>query len=260
MAGGVTRLCSGYPGAPEILPSHHLIEQSPGYGHPYLPSDHTDIELDHFLWTGDIASEEVGPDQEEEAGFSVSEKIYPGQPAVVPSSVLVTREGTVFTSTIRPTPVFVPFGSSTSVGQHEGEGSGSFSPLYPTYDPPASHSQPQPYYESERTNGVAGGVQYTNGYYDMPEPEFLIRTVIRNDTDLLRRSVDLQAFKVDMEARLTRTYRQAYDHLEVSVSRRKRTVGWLRGLFVPQQYSRSDGSVQVSRMTIKVPSFMGMGG
>ena len=63
----------------------------------------------------------------------------------------------------------------------------------------------------------------------MPKPEFLIRTVIRNDTDLLRRSVDLQAFKVDMETRLTRTYRQAYNNLEGSQVRRKRSMGWLRG-------------------------------
>ena len=99
--------------------------------------------------------------------------------------------------------------------------------IFPTYDPPASHSQPHPYLESERSKGVTGGgIQYTNGYYDMPEPEFLIRTVIRNDTDLLRRSVDLQAFKVDMEARLTRTYRQAYDHLEEYPLRRKRNIRW----------------------------------
>ena len=64
--------------------------------------------------------------------------------------------------------------------------------------------------------------------YDMPEAEFLIRTVIRNDTDLLKRSVDLQAFKVDMEARLTRTYRQAYDNLEGVKLRRKRNIRWLR--------------------------------
>ena len=44
----------------------------------------------------------------------------------------------------------------------------------------------------------------------MPDPEFLIRTVIRNGTDLLQHSVDLQAFRRDMETRLTRTYRQAY--------------------------------------------------
>ena len=62
----------------------------------------------------------------------------------------------------------------------------------------------------------------------MPQPEFLIRTVIRNDTDLLKRSVDLQAFKVDMETRLTRTYRQAYDNLEGSQLRRKRNIGWWR--------------------------------
>ena len=62
----------------------------------------------------------------------------------------------------------------------------------------------------------------------MPEAEFLIRTVIRNDTDLLKRSVDLQAFKVDMETRLTRTYRQAYDNLEGSQLRRKRNIGWWR--------------------------------
>ena len=143
------------------------------------------------------------------------------------ATCIVLREGTVYTTVIQPTPVFVPFGSSTSVGGQEGEGSGSPPGLYPTYDPPASHSQPQSYYESDRTNG-GGGLQYTNGYYDMPEAEFLIRTVIRNDTDLLKRSVDLQAFKVDMETRLTRTYRQAYDNLEGSQLRRKRNIGWWR--------------------------------
>ena len=90
-------ICSGYPGAPEVLPSHPLIEQSPGYGHPYLPSDDTDIEVDHFLWTGDIASDEVSLHQGEledademEAGFTVTEKIYPGL-SVSPSSVLATK-------------------------------------------------------------------------------------------------------------------------------------------------------------------------
>ena len=148
----------------------------------------------------------------------------------------MSREGTVYTTIIQPTPVFVPFGSSTSLGFPDVEGSGSqpglYPGLYPTYDPPASHSQPHPYSESDRTNGVGGGggggIQYTNGYYDMPEPEFLIRTVIRNDTDLLKRSVDLQAFKVDMESRLTRTYRQAYNNLEGSHLRRKRNIRWWR--------------------------------
>ena len=35
-------------------------------------------------------------------------------------------------------------------------------------------------------------VTNSNGYYAMPKPEYLIRTVIKNGTDLLRRSVDLQ--------------------------------------------------------------------
>ena len=87
--------CWGYPGAPEVLPSHPLIEQSPGYGHPYLPSDDTDIELDHFLWTGDIASDEASLNPPEDAnemddGFTVTEKIYPGM-SVSPTSVLVTK-------------------------------------------------------------------------------------------------------------------------------------------------------------------------
>ena len=88
-------ICSGYPGAPEVLPSHPLIEQSPGYGHPYLPSDETDIEVDHFLWTGDIASDEASLQQAEEAdeveaGFTLAEKIYPGLSPTA-SSVLVTK-------------------------------------------------------------------------------------------------------------------------------------------------------------------------
>ena len=88
-------LCSGYPGSPEVLPSHPLIEQSPGYGHPYLPSEDTDIEVDHFLWTGDIDSEEASlhlaeEADEMEAGFTVTEKIYPGL-SPSPTSVLVTK-------------------------------------------------------------------------------------------------------------------------------------------------------------------------
>ena len=62
----------------------------------------------------------------------------------------------------------------------------------------------------------------SNGYYDMPKPEYLIRTVIKNGTDLLKRSVDIHAFKRDMEERLTRTYRQAYEEKESY--RRKRSV------------------------------------
>ena len=99
----VSCLSSGYPGVPEILPSHQLIEQSPGYGHPYLPSDHTDIEVDHFLWTGDIAEDEAeeGQQAEAEQGFSVGQKIYPGYPvSPSPSSVLVTRSVTLSRSLV----------------------------------------------------------------------------------------------------------------------------------------------------------------
>ena len=131
------------------------------------------------------------------------------------------RDGTVYTTLIQPTPVFVPFGSSTSIIKNEQEGSG-YIPVFPTHDPPASHSQPQPYYESERTHGT--GYPFKNGDFDMPEPKFLIRTVLRNDTDLLKRSVDLQAFKYEMENRLTRTYRQAYKHQEAILLRRRRAV------------------------------------
>ena len=131
------------------------------------------------------------------------------------------RDGTVYTTVIQPTPVFVPFGTSTTLAYPgDQEGSGAYVP-YPTFDPPASHSQPHPYYESDRSDGQ--GYPYINGYYDMPEPQFLIRTVLKNDTDLLKRSVDLQAFKVLMEDRLTRTYRQAY-HQEYIPARNRRDV------------------------------------
>ena len=124
----------------------------------------------------------------------------------------------MFTTLIQPTPVFVPFGSSTSVLPQDYAGSGD----YPTHDPPASHSQPHPYYESDRSQG--SGYQYSNGYYEMPEPKYLIRTVLKNDTDLLRSSVNLHAFKIDMEERLTRTYRQAYHHSEDPPNRSRRSV------------------------------------
>ena len=207
----------------------------------------TNIDVDHFLWTGDIASDEVSQyELSEESleagdGFSlVTQKIYPSLPVIRPSSVLVTkcvkyhasyqicqhfnvRDGTVYTTVIQPTPVFVPFGTSTTLAYPgDQEGSGAYVPgAFPTFDPPASHSQPHPYYESDRSDGQ--GYPYINGYYDMPEPQFLIRTVLKNDTDLLKRSVDLQAFKVLMEDRLTRTYRQAY-HQEYIPARNRRDV------------------------------------
>ena len=131
------------------------------------------------------------------------------------------REGTVITSMIQPTPVFVAQGSSSTLAWPELEGSGheGHTPVFPTHDPPASHSQPHPYYEADRSQG--GGHQYTNGYLDMPEPQFLIRTVLKNDTDLLRGSVNLQAFRVEMEDKLTRTYRQAYNKESEPIRRRR---------------------------------------
>ena len=133
------------------------------------------------------------------------------------------REGTVYTSMIQPTPVFVPYGSSSTLAYPDLEGSGhsGLPPgVFPTHDPPASHSQPHPFYEEDRRSQGAGH-QYTNGYYDMPEPQYLIRTVLRNDTDLLRGSVNLQAFREEMEDKLTRTYRQAYNKESEPVRRRR---------------------------------------
>ena len=144
------------------------------------------------------------------------------------------REGTVYTSMIQPTPVFVPQGSSSTLAYPDLEGSGlSGQPpgVFPTHDPPASHSQPHPYYEADRSQG--GGQQYTNGYYDMPEPQYLIRTVLRNDTDLLRGSVNLQAFREEMEDKLTRTYRQAYTK-ESEPIRRRRDIQFTGGLLSQQ--------------------------
>ena len=78
-----------------------------------------------------------------------------------------------------------------------------------------------------------GGQQFTNGYYDMPEPQYLIRTVLRNDTDLLRGSVNLQAFREEMEDKLTRTYRQAYTK-ESEPIRRRRDIQFTGGLLSQQ--------------------------
>ena len=248
-------LLKGYPGQPEIE-SSHFIEQSPGFGHPFLPGADSDFDVDHFLWTGDIDSEEENQDVtdeefvESEDGFRVTSKIYPNIPVIRPTSVLVTRypsslmtaifspgmfrEGTVYTSMIQPTPVFVPQGSSSTLAYPDLEGSGlsGLPPgVFPTHDPPASHSQPHPFYEADRSQG--GGQQFTNGYYDMPEPQFLIRTVLRNDTDLLRGSVNLQAFREEMEDKLTRTYRQAYTK-ESEPIRRRRDIQFTGGLLSQQ--------------------------
>ena len=89
-------IITGYPGQPEIE-SSHFIEQSPGLGHPFLPGADSDIDVDHFLWTGDIDSEEELQDVtdeefvESEDGFRVTSKIYPDIPVIRPTSVLVTR-------------------------------------------------------------------------------------------------------------------------------------------------------------------------
>ena len=89
-------LISGYPGQPEIE-SSHFIEQSPGLGHPFLPGADSDFDVDHFLWTGDIDSEEENLEVtdeefvEGEDGFRVTSKIYPNIPVIRPTSVLVTR-------------------------------------------------------------------------------------------------------------------------------------------------------------------------
>ena len=57
----------------------------------------TDIDIDHFLWTGDISSDETTQDISSEEpievddGFSVTQKIYPDIPVIRPTSVYVTR-------------------------------------------------------------------------------------------------------------------------------------------------------------------------
>ena len=89
-------IISGYPGQPEIE-SSHFIEQSPGLGHPFLPGADSDFDVDHFLWTGDIDSDEENQDVtdeefvEGEDGFRVTSKIYPNIPVIRPTTVLVTR-------------------------------------------------------------------------------------------------------------------------------------------------------------------------
>ena len=159
----------------------------------------------------------------------------------------------MYTTVIQPTPVYVPFSGSTIRPDYEGSG---YIPhvTFPAPDPPAAHSQPHDHTPGEvpRTHDLNGnGVDFpspvpldssvtSNGYYDMPKPEYLIRTVIKNGTDLLKRSVDIHAFKRDMEERLTRTYRQAYEEKE-SGSRRK------RGLY-PLPFNKS---VVVNRRVIR---------
>ena len=254
--------CPGYPGQPEIESSHYT-EQSPGYGHPYLPGDlktmkhkvykHMHVHLQTpILMLTTSCGPGILPQTRCPSMSSVRSPWRQGMGSVLlprrstpaslssdppvswsqsePSIILYqtskqfnVRDGTVYTTVIQPTPVFVPFGTSTTLAYPgDQEGSGAYVPgAFPTFDPPASHSQPHPYYESDRSDGQ--GYPYINGYYDMPEPQFLIRTVLKNDTDLLKRSVDLQAFKVLMEDRLTRTYRQAY-HQEYIPARNRRDV------------------------------------
>ena len=56
----------------------------------------TNINVDNFLWTGDISSDEIVSDSPEDPaevqdGFSVTQKIYPDIPMIKPTSVLETR-------------------------------------------------------------------------------------------------------------------------------------------------------------------------
>ena len=132
---------------------------------------------------------------------------------------------------IQPTPVYLPFPSSTIQTNYEGSG-GLPSVTFSYPDPPARHSQPHTPSEVHRTDLNGNGVDFpsqvpldssvsSNGYYDMPKPEYLIRTVIKNGTDLLKRSLDIHAFKREMEKRLTRTYRQAYQEMEYKTRKRR---------------------------------------
>jgi len=145
---------------------------------------------------------------------------------IKPTSVYVTRMSTVYTTVVQPTPVYIslsPGGQATRLPEGSGGWDGSNSVTHPAPWPPSRHSQPNLSSESSRTHTLSGtGIDFpvdnldtnlttSNGYYAMPRPEYLIRTVIKNGTDLLRRSVNLQAFKHDMEERLTRTYRAAYE-------------------------------------------------
>ena len=56
-----------------------------------------------------------------------------------------------------------------------------------------------------------------NGYYDMPNPQFLIRTVIKNGTDLLRQNVDIQAFKAGL-CHKKFTYRRMNKVTEIKIT------------------------------------------
>ena len=155
------------------------------------------------------------------------------------------RLSTVYTTVIQPTPVYVPFPSSTLQPDYEGSG-GPHAVTFSAPEPPARHSQPHDHTvgETPRTHDLNGnGVDFpspvpldssvtSNGYYDMPKPEYLIRTVIKNGTDLLKRSVDIHAFKRDMEERLTRTYRQAYEEKETYRRRRSAPLNDLNRTFV----------------------------
>jgi len=233
----------GYPGTPQPRPGHEAVEQSPGYAHPYLPGLHTSIHIEDFLWTGGTEDgqieengieEEIPEESDPNKSFGViSEKTIP---VIAPTSVYITRLSTVYTTIIQPTPVYLPFPGSTLRPDYEGSG-GLPSVTFSAPDPPARHSQPHNHTpgETPRTHDLKGnGVDFpspvpldssvtSNGYYDMPKPEYLIRTVIKNGTDLLKRSVDIHAFKRDMEERLTRTYRQAYDEKE-NGRRKKRSA------------------------------------
>lgn len=65
--------------------------------HFWIIGSDTDIEINHFLWTGDISSDEILQDTfdeesiEGEDGFSITQKIYPSPPHIKPTSVLETR-------------------------------------------------------------------------------------------------------------------------------------------------------------------------
>ena len=70
------------------------------------PGGDAEFDVNHFLWTGDIDSEEENKavlDEEfveSQDGFSVTSKIYPNIPVIRPTSVLVTRYQSIFNHSI----------------------------------------------------------------------------------------------------------------------------------------------------------------
>jgi len=160
-----------------------------------------EFDLEDFLWSGSGEKEKEkmvdgiifssGDDGFEDYDIPESDRTAT-PPIIVPTPVVVS---TVFTTVYRP-------------GEDGPDRGNSLDELNPTpvLITPSAHVSPPPIFQSNSEK--------------LPAEKFLVRTVVLSNMTVIHAGIE--AFKADMENKLTRAYRRAYGRDEDVAKRRKR--------------------------------------